>query len=117
MLEIVRRSIASAAGERRQASPGSGRGLARVRDGLSVGPEWQQPAYGEYYARSADVYAAVRLRAKLLGERSPVGPATGRVLAGFRREGRRRGRCGSLHRAPPRRHPDARRSPHDRRRR
>ena len=62
MLEIVRRSIASAAGERRQASPGSGRGLARVRDGLSVGPEWQQPAYGEYYARSADVYAVVRRR-------------------------------------------------------
>ena len=24
-----------------------------------VGPEWQAAAYGEYYARSADVYSAV----------------------------------------------------------
>ncbi len=37
--------------------------LDRVRGDLGVGPEWQQTAYGEYYARSADVYAAVKLRA------------------------------------------------------
>lgn len=29
-----------------------------------VGPEWQSPVYGEYYAKSADVYAAVKLRAE-----------------------------------------------------
>ena len=64
MLENVRKTITGAAGGRRQAGPGAGRGLARIRDGVSAGPEWQQPAYGEYYARSADVYAAVRLRAE-----------------------------------------------------
>ncbi|MDE2764996.1 MAG: phage portal protein [Chloroflexota bacterium] len=64
MLENVRKTIISAAGGRRQAAAGPGRGLARIRDGVSAGPEWQQPAYGEYYARSADVYAAVRLRAE-----------------------------------------------------
>ena len=53
-----------------------------------VGPEWQQTVYGEYYARSADVYAAVKLRADSVarpplvvyqrdqrGARRPVGPA------------------------------------------
>ena len=34
----------------------------------------------------------MRLRAKLAGTASPAGPATSRVLAGFRREGRARGR-------------------------
>ena len=29
-----------------------------------AGPEWQSTGYGEYYARSADVYAAVKLRAE-----------------------------------------------------
>ena len=38
------------------------------------------------------VVAAVRFRAKATGEPSPAGPATDRVLAGFRREGRQRGR-------------------------
>ena len=38
------------------------------------------------------VVAAVRFQAKTTGTRSPVGPATDRVLAGFRREGRKRGR-------------------------
>ena len=38
------------------------------------------------------VVAAVRFQAKTTGARSPVGPATDRVLAGFRREGRKRGR-------------------------
>ena len=35
--------------------------------------------------------AAAKLRARLLGDISPAGPATERVLAGFRREGRDRG--------------------------
>ena len=38
------------------------------------------------------VVAAVRFQAKTTGAPSPVGPATDRVLAGFRREGRKRGR-------------------------
>ena len=38
------------------------------------------------------VVAAAKLRARLLGDASPAGPATERVLAGFRREGRGRGR-------------------------
>ncbi len=38
------------------------------------------------------VVAAVRFQARTTGAPSPVGPATDRVLAGFRREGRRRGR-------------------------
>ena len=49
-------------------------------------------AAGRSPAVAGQVVAAVRLRAKLLGETSPVGPATDRVLAGFRREGRYRGR-------------------------
>ena len=49
-------------------------------------------AEGRSPAVAGQVVAAVRLRAKLLGEASPVGPATDRVLAGFRREGRSRGR-------------------------
>ena len=38
--------------------------LRRLARDAGVGPEWQSPAYGEYYARSVDVYAAVRLRAE-----------------------------------------------------
>ena len=38
------------------------------------------------------VVAAAKLRARLLGDVSPTGPATERVLAGFRREARGRGR-------------------------
>ena len=38
------------------------------------------------------VVAAVRFQARATGKPSPVGPATDRVLAGFRREGRQRGR-------------------------
>ena len=49
-------------------------------------------AEGRAPAVAGQVAAAVRLRAKLLGETSPVGPATDCVLAGFRREGRHRGR-------------------------
>ena len=47
---------------------------------------------GRAPATAAMVVAAVRFRAKLAGEASPVGPATDRVLAGIRREGRNRGR-------------------------
>ena len=49
-------------------------------------------ADGRAPAVAGQVVAAVRLRAKLLGETSPVGSATDRVLAGFRREDRHRGR-------------------------
>ncbi len=38
------------------------------------------------------VVAAVRFQAKATGAPSPAGPATDRVLTGFRREGRKRGR-------------------------
>ncbi|MEX2598384.1 MAG: phage portal protein, partial [Dehalococcoidia bacterium] len=31
-----------------------------------VGTDWQAPVYGEYYARSADVYAAVKVRAEAI---------------------------------------------------
>ena len=46
---------------------------------------------GRSPAVAGQVVAAVRLRAKLAGTTLPAGPATGRVLAGFRREGRGRG--------------------------
>ena len=46
---------------------------------------------GHSPAVAGQVVAAVRFYAKLGGQPSPVGPATGRVLAGFRREGRARG--------------------------
>ena len=49
-------------------------------------------AEGRSPAVAGQVVAAVRLRARILGVPSPVGPATDRVFAGFRREGRRRGR-------------------------
>ena len=42
-------------------------------------------------ATAAQVVAAVRFRAKVVGAATPAGPATDRVLAGFRREGRKRG--------------------------
>ena len=47
---------------------------------------------GRSPAVAGQVVAAVRLRAKLLGLPSPSGAATDRVLAGFRRAGRDRGR-------------------------
>ena len=37
--------------------------LRLVQPDLGVGPEWHPTVYGEYYARSAEVYAAVKLRA------------------------------------------------------
>ena len=47
---------------------------------------------GRSPAAASQVVAAVRLRAKLLGLPSPTAAATDRVLAGFRRAGRDRGR-------------------------
>lgn len=47
---------------------------------------------GKAPAVAALVVAAVKFRAKLIGAESPVGAATTRVLAGFRRAGRTRGR-------------------------
>lgn len=38
--------------------------LRSLQPDRGVGPEWQSPVYGEYYARSLDVYAAVKLRAE-----------------------------------------------------
>ena len=49
-------------------------------------------ATGKSPATLSQVVAAVRLRAKLAGATSPSGPATDRVLAGARRQGRGRGR-------------------------
>ena len=47
---------------------------------------------GKSPATCGQVVAAIKFRAKLHGTASPVGPATGRVLAGIRRQGRDRGR-------------------------
>ncbi len=47
---------------------------------------------GRAPASAALVVAALRFRAKLAGESSPVGPLTERILAGFRRQGSDRGR-------------------------
>lgn len=47
---------------------------------------------GRSPASASMVVAAVRFQARITGAPSPVGPATDRVLAGFRREGRKRGR-------------------------
>ena len=47
---------------------------------------------GRSPASASMVVAAVRFQARTTGKPSPVGPATDRVLAGFRREGRKRGR-------------------------
>lgn len=47
---------------------------------------------GRSPASASMVVAAVRFQAKATGAPSPAGPATDRVFAGFRREGRKRGR-------------------------
>ena len=41
-----------------------GGALRMLQPDHGVGPEWQATVYGEYYARSPDVYAAVKLRAE-----------------------------------------------------
>lgn len=70
------------------------RALERL-EGWLAGRTLEDGALADYLAQLFDagqVVAAVRLRAKLAGTTSPAGPATARVLAGFRREGRGRGR-------------------------
>ena len=67
-----------------------------------MGVPLSDPALAEYLSElfedgkapavAALVVAAVKFRAKLAGTDAPVGPATVRVLAGFRRAGRTRGR-------------------------
>ena len=67
-----------------------------------MGVPLSDPALAEYLSElfeagkapavAALVVAAVKFRAKLTGTDAPVGPATARVLAGFRRAGRTRGR-------------------------
>ena len=47
---------------------------------------------GHSPASASMVVSAVRFQARMTGSPSPVGPATDRVLAGFRREGHHRGR-------------------------
>ena len=47
---------------------------------------------GQAPASGGQVVAAVKFRARLAGQPVPVGPATARVLAGFRRQGAVRGR-------------------------
>ena len=47
---------------------------------------------GQSPAVASMVVSAVRFQARLMGQAPPVGPATERVLAGIRREGRERGR-------------------------
>lgn len=69
---------------------------------MEMGVPLSDPALAEYLSEvfeagkapavAALVVAAVKFRAKLTGTESPVGPATARVLAGFRRAGRTRGR-------------------------
>ena len=70
MLETLRNLVSKRPTER-----GAPDALIRANDPLAValrtlqpdrgvGTEWQSPVYGEYYARSVDVYAAVKLRAE-----------------------------------------------------
>lgn len=47
---------------------------------------------GHSPASASMVVSAVRFQARITGSPSPVGPATDRILAGFRREGQQRGR-------------------------
>ena len=47
---------------------------------------------GKSPAVAGQVAAAVRFQARVMGQEPPIGPATERVLAGLRREGRDRGR-------------------------
>ena len=85
--------------ERRRAYRGA---LRRLRDGLA-GRLLDDATLAGYHpaarfeaghspAAAGQVVAAVRFYAKLGDQPSPAGPATGRVLVGFRREGLARGR-------------------------
>ncbi len=90
-------AAASVSANTRRAYEGA---VRRLRDGLAGRP-LDDATLAEYLAArfeaghspavAGQVVVAVRFYAKLGGQPSPVGPATGRVLAGFRREGRARG--------------------------
>ena len=90
-------ATASVSANTRRAYEGA---VRRLRDWLARRP-LDDATLAEYLAArfeaghspavAGQVVAAVRFYAKLGGQPSPVGPATGRVLAGFRREGRARG--------------------------
>ena len=99
VLETARElAAASVSANTRRAYEGA---LDRLRDWLD-GRTLDDATLAEYLAdrfeaghspaTAGQVVAAVRFYAKLGGQSSPVGPATERVLAGFRREGRARGR-------------------------
>ena len=99
VLETARElAAASVSANTRRAYEGA---LDRLRDWLD-GRTLADATLAEYLAdrfeaghspaAAGQVVAAVRFYAKLGGQSSPVGPATERVLAGFRREGRARGR-------------------------
>ena len=95
-----RLAVASLAKNTRRAYRGA---LRRLRDyleshGGSLNDEWLARYLGALFDRghapasASMVVAAVRFQAKVTGSPSPVGPATIRVLSGFRREARERGR-------------------------
>ena len=91
-------AAASVSANTRRAYEGA---LRRLRDWLA-GRLLDDATLAEYLATrfeeghspsvGGQVVAAVRFYAKIGSQASPVGPATERVLAGFRREGRARGR-------------------------
>ena len=62
MLGTLRELVVGESGARTRAAGATA--LRKVPVDAGVGPEWQSSAYGEYYARSVDVYAAVKLRAE-----------------------------------------------------
>ena len=70
MLDALRNLVGqgSAAGDEGRVVSRANDPLAMALRGLQpdrgVGAEWQSPVYGEYYARSVEVYAAVKLRAE-----------------------------------------------------
>ena len=61
MLKSMRRLFETPAPTERANAP-LAVGMRLLQPDRGVGGEWQSPVYGEYYARSADVYAAVKLR-------------------------------------------------------
>ena len=63
MLQMLR-NLLGYRGTSTRANEPLGAALRLLQPDRGIGPEWQSPVYGEYYARSADVYAAVKLRAE-----------------------------------------------------
>ncbi len=64
MLGALRELLGGSARAQTRAGRTAPPALRRMTADSGVGPEWQSAAYGEYYARSVDVYAAVKLRAE-----------------------------------------------------